>query len=378
MPNSKIYEQGTVLPSGGTAQTFLNPTLPRMKGVGDVVSEGLGVQSRPNFWEKPNVSQFATQSQLISPKVEDPSVYRNNGDATESVMNYLLSGNEEKFEKENESKKKLLLLTDALRHLGNLYFTTKGATPQKLTSSVPDQENLYQNEKLKRQRERSLVVQQALDVAKQKADEEYRNGLLGQKQAELERKQALDNLNFTLNLQKQKDLNAYRDKQNALANDKLNETKRHNSSMESLGRQRVAISWANSQNKKDKDSIEIRSYQDGKNMFIGKDKLNDATFKSDTRKTYNELVKKNAIPPVKGKRWDGEGWVEYDKSNPTTNEMIEAMQEGSWSYPYMMWANKYANNPMEITKKPTIKHIKVNKKVNKAYSKGKVEDNNDW
>ena len=113
-------------------------------------------------------------------------------------------------------------------------------------------------------------------------------------------------------------------------------------------------------------------------MFIGKDKLNDATFKSDTRKTYNELVKKNAIPPVKGKRWDGEGWVEYDKSNPTTNEMIEAMQEGSWSYPYMMWANKYANNPMGVVKKPTIKHIKVNKKVNKAYSKGKVEDNNDW
>ena len=362
MPNSKIYEQGTVLPSGGTAQTFLNPTPPRMKGVGEVVSEGLGVQSRPNFWEKPNVSQFATQSQLISPKVEDPSVYRNNGDATESVMNYLLSGNEEKFEKENESKKKLLLLTDALRHLGNLYFTTKGATPQKLTSSVPDQENLYQNEKLKRQRERSLVVQQALDVAKQKADEEYRNGLLGQKQAELERKQSLDNLNFTLNLQKQKDLNAYRDKQNALAKDKLNETKRHNSSMESLGRQRVAISWANSQNKKDKDSIEIRSLQEGKNMYIGKDKLNDATFKSDTRKTYNELVRGNAIPPIMGNNG-------YEKSNPSTEEMIEAMQEASWSYPYMSWANKYASNPIKVKRKSAANKTKASKKEKDVYNK---------
>lgn len=370
MPNSKIYEKGTVLPSGGTAQTFLNPTLPRMKGVDEVVSESLGVKTRPNFWEKPNVSQFvAPQNQFIAPKTEDPTAYRNNGDATESVMNYLLSGNEEKYEKENESKKKLLLLTDALRHLGNLYFTTKGATPQKLTSSVPDQESIYQTEKQRRQKERSLVVQQALDIAKQKSDEEYKNSLLGQKQAELERKQSLDNLNFTLNLQKQKDLNDYRDKQNALAKDRLNETKRHNSSMESLGRQRVAVSWANSQSKKDKDSIEIRSLQEGKNMYIGKDKLNDATFQSDTRKTYNELVKGNAIQPIMGNNG-------YEKSNPSIKEMIEAMQEANWSYPYMTWANKYASNPIKVKRKSSVNNTKVTKKGGDVPNKRRKI--NDW
>ena len=57
--------------------------------------------------------------------------------------------------------------------------------------------------------------------------------------------------------------------------------------------------------------------------------------------------------------------------------MIEAMQDGSWSYPYMMWANKYANNPMEITKKPTIKHIKVNKKVKKKNPLDEFE-NKQW
>lgn len=363
MPNSKIYEKGTVLPSGGTAQSFLNPSLPRMKGVGDVVSEGLGVPvERPNFWKSPNVSQFSLSADAES-TVADNKGYVNNGDATGSVMDYILAGqnDEARYNSDNESKKRLLLLTDALRHMGNLYFTTKGAYPQNLSSSVVGQEERYQTEKAQRQKDRILVVQQALSAAKQRADEEYKNGLLGQKHAELDRKQAMDALNFNLNLQKQKDLNDYRKRQGDLAAERMDETKRHNKVSEANGRATNALGWANyglrAQKEKTKDKIEIRSYKDDETMTIGKDKLNDATFKSDTRKTYNELVRKNAIPPIKGRRWDStsQTWVEYDKPNPSTNEMIEAMQEGSWSYPYMSWANKYADNPMEITKKPTMK-----------------------
>ena len=376
MPNSKIYEKGTVLPSGGTAQSFLNPSLPRMKGVSDVVSDGLGVPvERPNFWKSPNVSQFHlsadAESMGAARMVSDNKGYVNKGDATGSVMDYILAGqnDEARYNRDNESKKRLLLLTDALRHMGNLYFTTKGAYPQNLSSSVVGQEERYQTEKAQRQKDRSLVVQQALSAAKQRADEEYKNGLLGQKQAELDRKQALDALNFNLNLQKQKDLNDYRKRQGDLAAERMDETKRHNKASEANSRATNALGWANyglrAQKEKTKDKIEIRSYKDDETMTIGKDKLNDATFKSDTRKTYNELVRKNAIPPIKGRRWDStsQTWVEYDKPNPSTNEMIEAMQEGSWSYPYMSWANKYADNPMEIINKPTIKHIKFQKRI---------------
>lgn len=370
--NSKVYEKSTLLPTGGSAQSFINPSLPKMKGIGDVVSEGLGaVPERPNFWKTPNISNATPFAPVETGNhnpietvnqnhVVDKKAYVNNGDPTGSVMDYIISGQQDelKYSKDNESKKKLLLLTDALRHMGNLYFTTKGAYPQNLGSSVVGQEERYQTEKSQRQRDRNLVVQQALNAAKQRADEEYKNGLLGQKQAELERKVALDDLNIQLKLDQQKALDDYRKGQLQLGKDNLEAKKAQNAALNKLAQQRINLGYyrantSSSAGKSAKDKIEIKSYDPNKTMMISKGKLNDATFKSDTRSLYNRLVKSGKITPVTARQYDkNSGEYKYvSKNNPNINEMLEAIQDGSGIVAYMEWANKYADEPIDFVNK---------------------------
>lgn len=170
--------------------------------------------------------------------------YKQASDITQGVYDYLNGGSdaeEEPYKKKNESKKKLLALADALRHIGNLFYVNKGATPQQFNSPVLMQEQRYQQEKAEREKNRALKTKTALDKAKMDADAAYKDAVLGMKQNDFMRNVYNDNRRYGLDKDKfawQKD----KDTQSlGLKKQGLEETVRHNKENEAQGRERNAI-----------------------------------------------------------------------------------------------------------------------------------------
>lgn len=170
--------------------------------------------------------------------------YKQASDITQGVYDYLNGGSdaeEEPYKKKNESKKKLLALADALRHVGNLFYVNKGATPQQFNSPVLMQEQRYQQEKAEREKKRALLTKTALDKAKMDADAAYKDAVLGMKQNDFMRNVYNDNRRYGLDKDKfawQKD----KDTQSlGLKKQGLEETVRHNKANEAQGRERNAI-----------------------------------------------------------------------------------------------------------------------------------------
>lgn len=170
--------------------------------------------------------------------------YKQASDITQGVYDYLNGGSdaeEEPYKKKNESKKKLLALADALRHIGNLFYVNKGATPQQFNSPVLMQEQRYQQEKAEREKKRASQAKTALDKAKMDADAAYKDAVLGMKQNDFMRNVYNDNRRYGLDKDKfawQKD----KDTQSlGLKKQGFEETVRHNKANEAQGRERNAI-----------------------------------------------------------------------------------------------------------------------------------------
>ena len=170
--------------------------------------------------------------------------YKQASDITQGVYDYLNGGSdaeEEPYKKKNESKKKLLALADALRHIGNLFYVNKGATPQQFNSPVLMQEQRYQQEKAEREKKRASLTKTALDKAKMDAEAAYKDAVLGMKQNDFMRNVYNDNRRYGLDKDKfawQKD----KDTQSlGLKKQGLEETVRHNKANEAQGRERNAI-----------------------------------------------------------------------------------------------------------------------------------------
>lgn len=170
--------------------------------------------------------------------------YKQASDITQGVYDYLNGGSdaeEEPYKKKNEGKKKLLALADALRHIGNLFYVNKGATPQQFNSPVLMQEQRYQQEKAEREKKRASQTKAALDKAKMDAEAAYKDAVLGMKQNDFMRNVYNDNRRYGLDKDKfawQKD----KDTQSlGLKKQGLEETVRHNKANEAQGRERNAI-----------------------------------------------------------------------------------------------------------------------------------------
>lgn len=170
--------------------------------------------------------------------------YKQASDITQGVYDYLNGGSdaeEEPYKKKNEGKKKLLALADALRHIGNLFYVNKGATPQQFNSPVLMQEQRYQQEKAEREKKRASQAKAAMDKAKMDAEAAYKDAVLGMKQNDFMRNVYNDNRRYGLDKDKfawQKD----KDTQSlGLKKQGLEETVRHNKANEAQGRERNAI-----------------------------------------------------------------------------------------------------------------------------------------
>lgn len=256
-PNAGATPNGNVVAEGKDGNNV--PTVTDVKNVSEAknavtTTEGNEVQSGDKATEG-NPQEDVKQPELNDDEqallaMQNASMedyrkrYKQASDITQGVYDYLNGGSdaeEEPYKKKNESKKKLLALADALRHIGNLFYVNKGATPQQFNSPVLMQEQRYQQEKAEREKKRALLTKTALDKAKMDADAAYKDAVLGMKQNDFMRNVYNDNRRYGLDKDKfawQKD----KDTQSlGLKKQGLEETVRHNKANEAQGRERNAI-----------------------------------------------------------------------------------------------------------------------------------------
>ena len=372
MPNSTVYEKRNVLPGGGGSFPFIKPpteaptlTTPQMqpqlqtqpsplglKPVSQQMTEQVTPTLSRNYFSK----QQVTTTPIPTPTAKPTSVYTPSAsNPTQSVLDYMLAPTkeEQKLYRDNESKKRLLVLADALRHIGNIYNTTRGAVPQQFNSPVAQQEQLYQQKKNELRTQRAAALKNAMDQAKLNADLSYKNSMLGMRQAELERGLANDRFNQQLNLGKfaynqEKDKNDW-----ALKLAAQQEAARHNRTSESLRRQGNAISAMNARTAQQslalkmgengglpKGYVSIPHYENAKGGTTSW-VVNEKKYKEYLPVIYKDLVNKGVIKPITsgdlvlnfGGTWQGTNEDKFKK-------MDELVKSAYWSKGYTDWMER--------------------------------------
>ena len=374
MPNSNIYEKGSVLPGGGGLNPILrqdlklqNPIQPQLQTQSPLglqpVAQQMTQQLTPTlkqnyFASKPAVPETAVQTQKTVPAAPLSQGYTPSAtNPTQSVFDYLLAPSEEekKLYKNNESKKRLLLLSDALRHLGNIYNTTRGATPQQFNSPVVEQEQQYLRKRNEIRAQRAAALKGAMDQAKLDADQNYKNSMLGMRAAELERQRANDDWNRQFNLGKFA-YNQEKDKNDlALKLAAQGETQRHNKAAEGLrakglglesqriGLARERFNWEKSAFGGAPKGYAFMPHYENENGVDVSWIVNEKKYKNYLPRIYKALVDKKIVKPIK----DSKGVnISLSNLNLDTNtsegeanfkKMDELVKSASWSKTYSDW-----------------------------------------
>ena len=374
MPNSNIYEKGSVLPGGGGLNPILrqdlklqNPIQPQLQTQSPLglqpVAQQMTQQLTPTlkqnyFASKPAVPEAVVQTQKTVPTAPLSQGYTPSAtNPTQSVFDYLLAPSEEekKLYKNNESKKRLLLLSDALRHLGNIYNTTRGATPQQFNSPVVEQEQQYLRKRNEIRAQRAAALKGAMDQAKLDADQNYKNSMLGMRAAELERQRANDDWNKQFNLGKFA-YNQEKDKNDlALRLAAQGETQRHNKAAEGLrakglglesqriGLARERFNWEKSAFGGAPKGYAFMPHYENENGVDVSWIVNEKKYKNYLPRIYKTLVDKKIIQPIKDK---GGVTISLSNINLDTNtregeanfkKMDELVKSASWSKTYSDW-----------------------------------------
>lgn len=402
MPNSTVYEKRNVLPGGGGSFPFIKPLTASPAMESQQVQPQLQTQSSlgTNYFSKP-LSTPTPPTGLTPPtSTYTPSA----SNPTQSVLDYMLAPSEEekKLYKDNESKKRLLLLTDALRHIGNIYNTTRGAVPQQFNSPVVLQEQLYQQKRNELRAQRAAALKNAMEQAKLNADQSYKNSMLGMRQAELERGLSNDRFNQMFNLGKfayaqEKDKNDL-----ALKLLSQQETARHNKTSEALRRQGNSISAMNARTAQQslawkmgengglpKGYIPVPHYENAKGGNVSW-VVNEEKYKQYLPVIYKDLVDKKVINPIKS--GDFNIWLNgVNQNGAKTNDaqseanyrkMDELVKSAYWSKGYTDWMQRIGavRSDGANVKVTTTKKLNQRKQAEAAKPKNKYKKykDNNW
>lgn len=146
------------------------------------------------------------------------------------------------------NRERIAAFADAIRHMGNIVNTSKGAPLQVFNDPTSMLEQGYQNRKAQRQKQAAIDADAAykqanldLKSAAERANQVYRETMLGYKQKAEERAAKNDEFdrNYkTASLQRLLDNDKFN---HELSTNKFNETARHNKVSESQGAIRIAL-----------------------------------------------------------------------------------------------------------------------------------------
>lgn len=168
---------------------------------------------------------------------------------------------EQQYRKQSRARMGIMAVADALRHLGNIYHTTKYAPSQQFNKPVEQEYAMYRAQKAERDKDNYAIQQQQLAQAKWEADQAYKQATLDWRNKTFDYNKEKDQRNFDYNKEKdqrnfdfnkekfgwQKDKDSRDFEEKKRMNDN---TIRHQGVMEAQGQQGLAIRWANLQETK--------------------------------------------------------------------------------------------------------------------------------
>lgn len=102
---------------------------------------------------------------------------------------YTTPEQEAQYKRQSMSRMGIMALGDALRHLGNIYHTTKYAPSQQFNAPVQQEYAMYKAGKAERDKDNYAIQQQKLAQAKWDADQAYKAAQLGWKERDYKLKQ---------------------------------------------------------------------------------------------------------------------------------------------------------------------------------------------
>ena len=153
---------------------------------GVIVPEGAAAATQPQQSAKLNVpgmdiaQRYASQ---IMQKQSDGNWHGTNRTAPDGgamdwigrTYTYTTPEQEAKYRKQSMARMGILAVGDALRHLGNIYHTTKYAPSQQFNNPVEKEYALYQTQKAQRDKDNYAIATQRLKQAQWEAEQAYRD-----------------------------------------------------------------------------------------------------------------------------------------------------------------------------------------------------------
>ena len=153
---------------------------------GVIVPEGAAAATQPQQPAKLNVpgmdiaQRYASQ---IMQKQSDGNWHGTNRTAPDGgamdwigrTYTYTTPEQEAKYRKQSRARMGILAVGDALRHLGNIYHTTKYAPSQQFNNPVEKEYALYQTQKAQRDKDNYAIATQRLKQAQWEAEQAYRD-----------------------------------------------------------------------------------------------------------------------------------------------------------------------------------------------------------
>ena len=246
-PNTTAVD-GQVVPAGGPVQPQqVASNVPGMNVVNGLMPK---IQQRLATTQSQPTVQYASDWRGQNPN--DPA----GGFFDYAGRTFTTPEQEQKYAKQSKTRMGIVALADALRHLGNIYHTTKYSPSQQFNSPVQQEYALYKQGKAERDKDNYAIQQQRLAQAKWEADQAYKAATLGWKAKDYDLKEKQfgynkekDERNFNYNKEKDErnfNYNKEKNDRDFAEKQRMNDnTIRHQGVMEAQGQQRLAISYAN-------------------------------------------------------------------------------------------------------------------------------------
>ena len=174
--------QDAIQRGNANPQTQATPNLfAAGKMAGNSQAEGYGAKIAIPRQEKPadtkkaeersSATLTAKEAQRQAQRPVDPNSSTAGADELARLLGYTSPDEEKRLRKASLTNQRIMAIGDALRHIGNLYYTSKGASPQKYNSPVLEEEARYQRAKALRDKANHtyLTYKQAKDRQDQQA-----------------------------------------------------------------------------------------------------------------------------------------------------------------------------------------------------------------
>lgn len=253
-----------------------------------------------------------------------------------SMGHYTTPEEEERYRKRARNKAAIIAVGDAIRNIGNIYYTSKYATPQRFNQPVNSVMGRYAMEKANRDNVNYRIEKMQREAEKIKADADFKNRQLANQadynKGRLEEATRHNKANEGV-AQGRVDETVRHNKENeGIARGRAEETARHNSVTERQGAQRIAIQKGNADETRRHHAVmESRGSSTGGgrggrktepyHISSGRTTLGRSKelSKQETDDIYNYLMRNKKIHPDTDRNVRGVRVVKDKNGNPIIN-----------------------------------------------------------